>query len=196
MRDGDGDAVADAGDVDDDLLGLLAQEAAAEVRDHAGGRREPACRGRRSGRRRRRRCVAARQQGDGEGVGGVARLVLAEAEQARDHEGDLALLGAAEARDLGLDRGRGVGVDRAGRPAAPASRTTPRTWPSTSAVRVLAAWKTSSTARHVRAQAGDERGDAVVDEAQAFGKRAARAGGARRRISIRRWRRPSVSMAP
>ena len=55
-----------------------------------------------------------------------------EGEEARHHEGHLRLLRAAEAGDLDLHRGRREGGDgQAGLRAA--SRTTPRTWPSTRA---------------------------------------------------------------
>ena len=62
---GDGDAVADAADVDDRLLGLLAQEPAAQLRDHAAAPAAGAGAG------------SAQAEGDGEGVGRVAGLGLA-----------------------------------------------------------------------------------------------------------------------
>ena len=59
---GDGDAVADAAHVDDDLLRFLAEQAAPELRDHEG---TPAP-----------RAQAGAAEGDGQGVGRVARRRL------------------------------------------------------------------------------------------------------------------------
>ena len=181
---GDGDAVADAPHVDHDFLRALRRRRPRQVRDHAAVPRV----------RRHSRCAWHRATASASAAS-PAVAVAGQAEQARHHEGHLRLLGAAETGDLHLDGGGREGVDgQPGLRRRPAA-SRPRTWPSTSAVRVFARVEDVLHRQHVGPQPRDERGDPGVDEAEPLAEGRARGRG-EDALFQQAWRRPSVSMAP
>src|SRR6185503_9563172 len=177
----DRDAVADAADVDHRLLRPLAQQPAVDLRDQ---RSAPT-----AVRRQAKQSATASAS--------VASPGSASVSSARSRVTMKATwLFSARPKPVICCFTVAGGYSCTARPArAPASSTTPRTCPSTSAVRVLAAWNTSSTA----STSGSRRSISAATPSwmcRSFSGSERRWPGASAPISIRRWRLPSVSTAP